>query len=101
MKLASELKILKEKFTLLNKENNLLNNVNNSLVEENTLLNARCNEYEQAYEYLKEQLLNLKRQIFGKRSERFIDLEAQPSLFDKEALWNTAIIPDMELEKSL
>ena len=42
------------------------------LKAENALLNARCKQYEEAYEYLKEQMLEMKRQIFGKRSERFI-----------------------------
>ena len=44
-----------------------------ALKAENVLLNARCKQYEEAYEYLKEQMLEMKRQIFGKRSERFID----------------------------
>ena len=37
------------------------------LKAENALLNARCKQYEEAYEYLKEQMLEMKRQIFGKR----------------------------------
>ncbi len=51
------------------------------LEAENALLNARCKQYAEAYEYLKEQMLEMKRHIFGKRSEKFIDPEnAQLSL---------------------
>ena len=54
-----------------------------ALQAENILLNARCKQYEEAYEYLKEQMLEMRRQMFGKRSERFIDdpENAQLSLF--------------------
>jgi hypothetical protein len=37
------------------------------------LLNARCKQYAEAYEYLKEQMLDLKRQMFVKRSERYVE----------------------------
>jgi len=53
---------------------------NQSLVAENALLNARCKQYDEAYEYLKEQMLEMKRQIFGKRSERYIDDPENPQL---------------------
>lgn len=57
----------------------------NTLKAENALLTARCEQYAQAYEYLQEQLIQLRRQIFGKRSERYIDPEnTQLSLFDSD-----------------
>ena len=56
-------------------------NQNQALSAEVVLLNARCKQYQEAYEYLQEQILEMKRQIFGKRSERFVDPEnSQPSL---------------------
>jgi transposase len=56
---------------------------NQALKAEVTLLDARCKQYAEAYEYLKEQVLEMRRHIFGKRSERFIDAESpQLSLFD-------------------
>lgn len=60
-----------------------LSSQNQALSAEVALLTARCKQYEEAYEYLKEQMLELRRQIFGKRSERFIDPESpQLSLLD-------------------
>lgn len=44
-----------------------------SLKAEVLLLNARCEQYAEAYEYLKEQMLEMKRLMFGKRSERYIE----------------------------
>lgn len=53
------------------------------LEAENALFKARYEQYAQAYEYLQDQFKNLQRQIFGKRSERFIDPEnKQQSLLD-------------------
>ncbi len=46
---------------------------NQTLLADNALLNARCKQYAEAYEYLKEQMLDLKRQMFGKRSERYVE----------------------------
>lgn len=48
---------------------------NHQLIAENALLVSRCDQYNQAYAYLQEQFLNLRRQMFGKKSERFIDPE--------------------------
>lgn len=45
------------------------------LEADNTLLNARCKQYAEAYEYLQEQILELRRQRFGKKSERYLDPE--------------------------
>lgn len=56
------------------------------LEAENALLSARCEQYAQAYEYLQEQLIALRRQIFGKRSERFLDPEnKQQSLLENNS----------------
>lgn len=61
-----------------------LTDQNQALKAEITLYKARCEQYAQAYEYLKEQMLEMKRHIFGKRSERYIDPEnPQLSLFDE------------------
>ena len=50
---------------------------------ESALFKARCEQYALAYEYLQEQILEMRRQMFGKRSERYIDPEnGQPSLLD-------------------
>jgi transposase len=57
---------------------------NETLGAEVALLQARCEQYAQAYEYLKDQMLDLRRQLFGKKSERYLDPEnMQQSLFDK------------------
>ena len=54
------------------------------LEAEVALLQARNEQYAQAYEYLKDQMQEMRRQLFGKKSERFIDPEnMQQSLFDK------------------
>jgi len=64
---------------------------NQSLSAEISLLNARCEQYAEAYAYLQEQILNLRRQMFGKRSERFIDPEnKQQSLFDENDVFANA-----------
>lgn len=52
-----------------------LEHANQALTAEVTLLNARCKQYAEAYEYLKEQILELRRQRFGKKSERYVDPE--------------------------
>lgn len=53
------------------------------LEAKNALFKARCEQYAQAYEYLKEQIIAMRRQLFGKRSERDIDPEhKQQSLLD-------------------
>jgi transposase len=44
------------------------------------LYKARCEQYEEAYDYLKEQLLELRRQRFGKKSERYLDDPESPQL---------------------
>lgn len=65
------------KTELANKEIELLK-------AEVALLTARCEQYSQAYEYLQEQLLQLKRKVFGKSSERYLDPDnKQPSLLDE------------------
>jgi transposase len=52
------------------------------LKAELTLAQARCEQYAQAYDSLKDQILELRRHRFGKRSERYIDPEnPQLSLF--------------------
>lgn len=67
---------------------------NQKLIAEVGLLTARCDQYSHAYTYLQEQILNLRRQMFGKKSERFIDPEnKQQSLFDGSAVFANA---DME-----
>lgn len=56
---------------------------NQALAAEVSLLNARCVQYAQAYEFLQEQICEMRRQLFGKRSERYIDPEnKQQSLLD-------------------
>jgi transposase len=56
---------------------------NQALSAEVALLNARCEQYAQAYDYLKEQMLEMQRRIFGKKSERYVDPEnKQLSLLD-------------------
>lgn len=75
--------------------------INDDLIQQNqqlsaevALLTARCEQYAQAYEYLQEQILNLRRQMFGSKSERFIDPEnKQQSLFDSNDVFANA---DME-----
>jgi transposase len=65
----------------------------NNLKAENALLAARNQQYLQAYEYLQEQLAALKRKIFGKSSERYLDPEnKQPSLLED----NSAVFADAD-----
>ena len=54
------------------------------LTTENQLLKARCEQYAQAYDSLKEMVREMQRHRFGKRSERHIDPEnPQLGLFDE------------------
>jgi len=54
-----------------------------ALTAENALLNARCAQYQEAYDYLQEQMIALRRKIFGTSSERYPDPEnKQQSLLD-------------------
>lgn len=56
-----------------------------SLKAELSLLHARCEQYAQAYDSLKNQIIEMRRHRFGKRSERYIDPEnRQLSLFPEE-----------------
>jgi transposase len=79
-----------------------LSHDNQTLKADNTLLHARCEQYAQAYEYLKEQILELQRQRFGKKSERFIDPEnMQSSLFgDIETAFSEADAAREKLEET-
>ncbi len=54
------------------------------LTEKNATLLLRCERTEEAYELLKNQLLDFQRHRFGQRSERFIDNEFQQYLFSSE-----------------
>ena len=49
------------------------------LKAELSLFQKRCEQYSQAYDLLKEQIKEMQRHRFGKRSERYIDPE-QPQL---------------------
>lgn len=51
-----------------------------ALKAEVSLFKARCEQYAEAYEYLKDQILELRRQRFGKRSERYIGDPENPQL---------------------
>lgn len=58
---------------------------NQTLKTELSLLQARCEQYAQAYDSLKNQIIEMRRHRFGKRSERYIDPEnPQLSLFADE-----------------
>lgn len=58
---------------------------NQALKAEVVLLQARCEQYAQAYDSLKNQIIEARRYRFGKRSERYIDSEnPQLSLFANE-----------------
>jgi transposase len=52
---------------------------NQALKAELALFQERCDQYSQAYDALKEQIKEMQRHRFGKRSERYIDPE-QPQL---------------------
>lgn len=52
-----------------------LTNENQALKAELALFQARCEQYVQAYDSLKAQIVELQRYRFGKRSERYIDPE--------------------------
>lgn len=55
---------------------------NQALKTELALFQARCEQYAQAYDSLKSQIIEMQRHRFGKRSERYIDSEnPQLSLF--------------------
>jgi len=58
---------------------------NQALKAEISLLQARCEQYAQAYDSLKNQIIEMRRHRFGKRSERYIDPEnPQLSLFPED-----------------
>lgn len=75
---------------------------NQALSAEVALLNARCEQYAQAYDYLKEQMLEMQRRIFGKKSERYVDPEnKQLSLLDDvTAVFANAEITGEQLPES-
>lgn len=78
-----------------------LTHENQALKAELGLFQARCEQYAQAYEHLKEQMLELRRQIFGKRSERFIDPESpQLSLLDDISCTFAAADTDKPVEET-
>lgn len=55
---------------------------NQALKTELALFQSRCEQYAQAYDSLKSQIVEMQRHRFGKRSERYIDSEnPQLSLF--------------------
>lgn len=63
----------------------LLTQENQTLKSELALSQARCEQYAQAYDSLKNQLIEMRRHRFGKRSERYLDPEnPQLSLFAEE-----------------
>ena len=51
-----------------------------ALEAEVSLYKARCEQYAEAYDYLKEQILELRRQRFGKKSERYLPDPENPQL---------------------
>ena len=57
-----------------------LNDKIQALEADNLLLKARCDQYVQAYDYLKEQILELRRQRFGRKSERYLADPENPQL---------------------
>jgi transposase len=57
-----------------------LNDKIQALEADNLLLKARCKQYTDAYEYLQEQILELRRQRFGKKFERYLADPENPQL---------------------
>ena len=56
------------------------------LKDENSVLMKRCEQYAQAYDLLREQIREMQRHRFGKRSERYLDPESpQLNLFEDNA----------------
>ena len=56
------------------------------LKDENSVLLKRCEQYAQAYDLLREQIREMQRHRFGKRSERYLDPESpQLNLFEDNA----------------
>lgn len=67
-------------------------NENQALKAELALFQARCEQYSQAYDSLKEQIREMQRHRFGQRSERYID-PAQTQLDflqDNNAIFSSA-----------
>lgn len=85
--------ISQQQATQLMNENQLLTAETQTLKAELTLFQARCEQYSQAYDSLKEQIREMQRHRFGQRSERYID-PAQTQL----NLWqdNNAIFSSVE-----
>lgn len=65
--------ISQQQATQLMNENQLLTAETQTLKAELTLFQARCEQYSQAYDSLKEQIREMQRHRFGQRSERYID----------------------------
>jgi transposase len=62
-----------------------------SLKSENNILQKRCEQYMQAYDQMHEQIKELIRNRFGKKSERYIDPEhPQQSLFGEDVKFSVA-----------
>ena len=51
-----------------------------ALKAENAMYKARCEQYAEAYDYLQEQIRELRRQRFGKKSERYLADPENPQL---------------------
>ena len=73
-----------------------LKHQNQELKTELLLFQARCKQFEEAYEYLQEQMLEMKRQMFGKRSERYIDDPENPQLSLLDDVSSSFVAADAE-----
>ena len=51
-----------------------------ALKAENAMYKARCEQYTEAYDYLKDQILEIRRQRFGKNSKRYLADPEHPQL---------------------
>ena len=51
------------------------------LKDENSVLMKRCEQYAQAYDLLREQIREMQRHRFGKRSERYLDPESPQLIY--------------------
>ena len=73
---------LKQQNTYMNTQDNTAQLINKiqALEADNLLLNSRCEQYAEAYEYLKDQIIELRRQRFGQRSERYLGDPENPQL---------------------
>ena len=106
MVICAIITVLQQQVTYMNNDEQItqLAHEIQALKAENLLFKSRCEQYAEAYEYLHEQIIEMRRQRFGARSERHIDDPENPqlSLFnDVSAIFAAADVAGEQAAKEI